>query len=366
MTGIGHCRFGVNYTPSKNWWYCWNDFDAESIARDLDAIASLNADHIRIMALWTFFQPNAGWVSPAHIERLDVLMELAGKRGLDVCVSMLTGHLTGHNFRQGYERGACFFSDKTLLDAQELYFSELAKVLNKRANFLGFDLGNELNCCWSTDDLAVGDAWQRRTMALAERVSPGRIHSNGVDHQPWFVKTTFSPEALTGTQSIVPLHCWILFTGALERAKRNPMDRRCLGLVPAMAALARAYAGDPSKPAWCQEYGASEEWMDAKLIPGFIEQATLKALEGGVSWITCWASHDIESKFKVNPLEYTLGLIDCDNKVKPQGRSFARVAAEFKGKKAQTPCASVSELPKDRTQDSTWAWIDQWLERNFK
>ena len=21
-------RFGVNYTPSRNWWFCWNDRDA--------------------------------------------------------------------------------------------------------------------------------------------------------------------------------------------------------------------------------------------------------------------------------------------------------------------------------------------------
>ncbi|MGB3577398.1 MAG: hypothetical protein WBA08_14700, partial [Candidatus Sulfotelmatobacter sp.] len=20
-------RFGVNYTPSKNWWFCWNEWD---------------------------------------------------------------------------------------------------------------------------------------------------------------------------------------------------------------------------------------------------------------------------------------------------------------------------------------------------
>src|ERR1700751_1792323 len=50
-------RFGVNYTPSKNWWFCWNDWDAGSIARALDAIAALGADHLRIMLVWPFFQP---------------------------------------------------------------------------------------------------------------------------------------------------------------------------------------------------------------------------------------------------------------------------------------------------------------------
>jgi len=57
-------RFGVNYTPSKNWWFCWNEWDADSIKRDLDGIASLGADHLRILLIWPYFQPNPRWVSP--------------------------------------------------------------------------------------------------------------------------------------------------------------------------------------------------------------------------------------------------------------------------------------------------------------
>jgi len=41
-------RFGVNYTPSRNWWFCWNDWNADPIRRDLDAIAALGADHLRL------------------------------------------------------------------------------------------------------------------------------------------------------------------------------------------------------------------------------------------------------------------------------------------------------------------------------
>ncbi len=48
-------RFGVNYTPSHNWWFCWNDWNPDPIKRDLDAIASLGADHLRILLVWPFF-----------------------------------------------------------------------------------------------------------------------------------------------------------------------------------------------------------------------------------------------------------------------------------------------------------------------
>ena len=71
-------RFGVNYTPSRNWWFCWNDWNGDPIRRDLDAIAALGADHLRVMLVWPFFQPNPKWVSTAHLERLDQLIGLMG------------------------------------------------------------------------------------------------------------------------------------------------------------------------------------------------------------------------------------------------------------------------------------------------
>src|SRR5579871_6229160 len=88
-------RFGVNYTPSHNWWFCWNDWNADPIRRDLDAIAALGADHLRLMLIWPFFQPNPRWVSTAHLERLDQLLSLMAERNLDALVTAFTGQLSG-------------------------------------------------------------------------------------------------------------------------------------------------------------------------------------------------------------------------------------------------------------------------------
>lgn len=97
-------RFGVNYTPSHNWWFCWNDWDADPIRRDLDAIAALGADHLRLMLIWPFFQPNPKWVSPAHLERLDQLLTLMGERKLDALVTVFTGQLSGWFFLPSFNR----------------------------------------------------------------------------------------------------------------------------------------------------------------------------------------------------------------------------------------------------------------------
>ncbi len=101
--------------PSKRWYYCWNDFEPGEIAEDLDAVAALGADHIRVMTIWPWFHPDPNWVSPAHLRRLGTLMDLAAERGLDVLVTAFCGWLTGQGFRQGWEKRRDFFTDPFVL-----------------------------------------------------------------------------------------------------------------------------------------------------------------------------------------------------------------------------------------------------------
>jgi endo-1,4-beta-mannosidase len=189
-------RFGVNYTPSKNWWFCWNEWDADPIRRDLDAIASLGADHLRILLIWPYFQPNPKWMSPLHLERLDQLLTLMTERRLDAVVTALTGQLSGWFFLPPFNKaGTAFYADEAMWNAQEVFIRQLAGVMKNNNNIIGFDFGNEINTCWSTEP-TVGDAWMAKMFALMESVSPDHIHVNGVDEMPWFETTTFSPQAL--------------------------------------------------------------------------------------------------------------------------------------------------------------------------
>ena len=108
----GLYRFGVNYTPSHNWWFCWNDWDADPIRRDLDAIASLAADHLRLLLIWPYFQPNPKWISTLHLQRLDQLLAFMAERQLDALITVFTGQLSGWYFLPPFNRsGEAFFTD---------------------------------------------------------------------------------------------------------------------------------------------------------------------------------------------------------------------------------------------------------------
>lgn len=355
---VNRHRFGVNYTPSRNWWFCWNDWDAASIQRDLDAIAALGADHLRIMLVWPFFQPNPKWVSPLHLERLDQLLTFMGERHLDALVTAFTGQLSGWYFLPPFNRlSDGFYTTQKMWDAQALFVRELARTMKPHSNIIGFDFGNELNTCWKAPTPA-GDAWMERMFTLMKEALPGSLNVNGVDHHPWFETDTFSPRALAAARFPV-MHCYPWWTGALNYG--GAMDAPSVKLLAAMAALIRSYAGTQRRPVWAGEFNTCIEALPEKGQAEWLEKAVTAAIEQGVSWFSYWDSHDVDRKFQFNPLEYTLGLLTNDGRVKDQGRVFKQLAQAYGGKPVQYPTASLPEPPREHTIDGTWAWINDWL-----
>jgi endo-1,4-beta-mannosidase len=316
------------------------------------------------MTIWPWFHPDPNWVSPAHLDRLGTVMDAAAERNLDVLVTAFCGWLSGHAFHPGWERNRDFFTDEFINQKQEFYLRELAKAVAHRDNFMGFDLGNELNCCWGTGNRTAGDAWSKRMLDLCAQVAPQGVHVNGVNHAPFFKEATFSPEGLARTQEIISLHAWVEFTHALKRC--GPLEAQSIHLPAGMTALAKAYANDASKPVWIQEFGASEAWMPTSIIPEFMERSIRSAAAAGATWFTWWCSHDISRGFCLEQLEYTLGLMTVENRPKPQAQTFRNLAEEFRAKspadvRSDAGVPAPPSAPKNL--EATWAWLEDWIGR---
>jgi hypothetical protein len=80
-----------------------------------------------------------------------------------------------------------------------------------------------------------------------------------------------------------------------------------------------------------------------------------------VSWFSYWDSHDVDRKFDFNPLEYTLGLLTNDGKVKPAGHVFKGLAENFRGKSVVFSTSALPPPAKQKTPEATWQWILDWL-----
>jgi hypothetical protein len=198
-----------------------------------------------------------------------------------------------------------------------------------------------------------------KIFALMNSVCPGRIHVNGVDHNPWFKPATFSALALASNPFPV-IHAYPYWAQALRYG--GPMDPPSTRLLVALAALVRSYAGDAQKPVWAGEFNTCIESMQQKQQAEWLETAVTSAVESGVSWFTYWDSHDVSRKFAFNSLEYSLGLLTNDGKVKEQGRVFKQLAESYRGKPVKFPTAALPPPPVNQNFDATWKWMLDFLE----
>jgi len=286
------------------------------------------------------------------------LLALMEERHLDALVTVFTGQLSGWYFLPSFNRlSDGFYTDATMRSAQQLLVRELARVMKPHSNIIGFDFGNELNTCWKAP-LLEGDLWMANMFDLMNQVLPAGLHVNGVDHHPWFEPDTFSPQALAGARFPV-MHCYPWWTGAMKYG--GAMDAPSVKLLAAMATLIRSFAGTQHKPVWAGEFNTCIDALPEKGQAEWLDKAVTAAIEQGVSWFTYWDSHDVDRKFQFNPLEYSLGLLTNDGRVKQQGRVFQQLAAAHRGKPVNFPTASLPPPPTDRTQAGTWHWILNWL-----
>ena len=331
-------RFGVNYTPSEGWFHHWLDFDLDSVRADLDSIAALGLDHIRVFPLWPYFQPNRTLIRPRAVEQLVALADAAAERGLDVNVDGLQGHLSSFDFLPAWTRTwhrRNLFTDPDALDGQENLLRTLAAALADRPNFIGMTLGNEVNQFSSgphpdPDRATPGeiDTWLTRMLAACEEGAPGRLHLHAEYDATWYQDDQpFTPGQAARHGAVTAVHSWV-FNGTAQHYGRTsvPSEHHAAYLVE----LSKAWADDPHRSVWLQEVGAPAPLVPPEHAAAFTEATVANALDCPGLWgITWWCSHDVSRSLADFPeLEYGLGLLTNDRKPKDTARVLERAVRE--------------------------------------
>lgn len=329
-------RFGVNYTPSQGWFHHWLDFDLDSVRADLDSIAALGLDHIRVFPLWPYFQPNRTLIRERAVADLVRLADAAAERGLDVNVDGLQGHLSSFDFVPAWTRTwhrRNLFTDPEVVEGQAAYLRILAAALADRPNFIGMTLGNEVNQFSAgphpDPDRATSDqidAWLTRLLAACEEGAPGRLHLHAEYDATWYQDDQpFTPAQAARQGAVTAVHSWV-FNGTAQRHGRTsvPTEHHAAYLVE----LSKAWADDPHRPVWLQEVGAPAPLIPPEHAAAFTEATVVNALDCPDLWgITWWCSHDVSRDLADFPaLEYGLGLLTNDRRPKDIARVLAKAA----------------------------------------
>ncbi|MGW7257439.1 glycoside hydrolase 5 family protein [Streptomyces sp. NPDC054834] len=354
-------RFGVNYTPSEGWFHHWLDFDLDSVRADLDSIAALGLDHIRVFPLWPYFQPNRTLIRPRAVEQLVALADAAAERGLDVNVDGLQGHVSSFDFLPAWTRTwhrRNLFTDPEIVDGQAAYLRTLAAALADRPNFIGMTIGNEVNQFAAEphpdpDRVTAEEAgrWLVRLLSACAQGAPGRLHLHASYDAAWYQDDQpFTPAHSARLGEVTAVHSWV-FDGTAQRHGRTSLqtEQHAAYLVE----LSKAWAEDARRPVWLQEVGAPAPLIPAEHAATFAEATITAVLDCPDLWgVTWWCSHDVSRGLADFPeLEYGLGLLANDRKPK----DIARVLADAAPATPPTARSTALVVPSDPARRSTCA-----------
>ena len=333
-------RFGVNYTPAKGWFHHWLDFDLDAARADLDAIAALGLDHVRVFPLWPIFQPNRTLIRPRAVEQLVALVDAAGERGLDVNVDGLQGHLSSFDFRPSWLESwhrRNMFTNPDVVEAEAEYLRTLAAALADRPNFLGMTLGNETNQFSGEPhpdpdrvEPAQADAWLARLLEACAEGAPDKLHLHSFYDAAWYLDDhPFTPAQAARRGFATAIHAWV-FNGTAQTYGTHSaaVDHHAAYLIE----LSKAWALDPRRPVWLQEVGAPAPHIPAEHAAAFARATIANALDCPDLWgVTWWCSHDVDRALSDFPeLEYSLGLLTNDGRCKPAGLEVKAIIAELR------------------------------------
>jgi len=373
-------RFGVNHTPSVGWFHSWLDFSPADTARDMEQIASLGADHVRIFPLWPVVQPNRTLIREAALRDVATVVDIAGSFGLDVNVDALQGHLSSFDFVPSWLDSwhrRNMFTDPDVVASTAAYVEALAAAVADKPNLLGISIGNEVNQFAhaphpAPHDITAeqGHAWAAAMVAAARRgLSGGSTvgSSAGREAPPasassapaapgsrpaplvtvaqydaaWYDDTQpFGPAHAADHGDATVTHSWV-FNGSA--ALHGALGAGSVRHGEYLLQLAAAWNREPCRPNWLQEVGAPTNVVDPADAAAFTDR-TIRHVAGaqdllGVTW---WCSHDVARSLADFPeLEYDLGLFTNDGRLKPAGEAFAALARTGLPAPAAPPTTAV-------------------------
>lgn len=351
-------KFGVNYTPSGEWFYAWLDPQWDRVARDMRQIAELGADHVRIFPLWTLLQPNRTWINPKALADVRRMVEIGGEAGLDVYVDVIQGHLSSFDFVPSWLvswHESSMFADEPAIEAQCALVAAVYDTLADIKAFAGLTLGNECN-------QFSGGSHPRRMPAMSEQAGhwldrligtvserahrDGRVILHSENDAVWYADGhAFRPGYASRKGDMTTVHSWV-FNGTGQRY--GAMSLESLNHAAYMVELSKAFASEARRPVWVQEIGAPGNVIAGQDAPEFCRRS-IQAIADcpdvfGVTW---WCSHRIPAKFSDFPFfEHELGLFDVDGMLTDVGKAFRESIRAYAGNTA-APRREAIAIPSD-------------------
>ena len=170
-------------------------YDAAVVRRDFARIAATGMDTVRVFLRWEDMQPAATTIDTANLAAVVDTADAAQQAGLELIVTLFTGHMSGVNWIPAWATGGAsgderfrvvsggavqparrvlrnWYADAEIADAQLRLADRIASALAGHSAVWAWDLGNENSNCTIPPDRAAADQWLERVSTVLRARDP--------------------------------------------------------------------------------------------------------------------------------------------------------------------------------------------------
>jgi endo-1,4-beta-mannosidase len=264
-------RLGVNYWPAETAMDWLASYDGTVVRRDFARIADVGMDTVRVFVRWEDVQPTPSTLDRRALGALVDTADAADAAGVDLVVTLFTGHMSGANWIPAWALGGAdgggrfpvvtggavqpgppslrnWYADADVLDAQARLAAGVVGALAGHPALWAWDLGNESSNCTIPPSRHAADQWLETMTSTIRAGDPGRRITIGLHMEDLEEDRVIGPAEAARWCDFVCMHGYPAYA---DWAK-GPADPL---LVPFLTEITRWLAG--GAPVLFEEVGQS-------------------------------------------------------------------------------------------------------------
>jgi hypothetical protein len=406
---------GLTYWPRRTAFGWWQAFDRGEVREELEHIAALGCDTVRLCLRWEDFQPGARRINSGALNALEYALDLAQQAGLRVVAALFPVALGGALqlprwangadpldelrraarlvgpalvlaapdgplllYDDGYHRNQAgdLFTDTKALDAQRYLIGELAGYFGPHPALYAWQLGEGLERVNKPAPTGAVYDWYAATVeTLRAHHAGARVLgmvstlglTSGVGPRPDQIAATCDllGVAVSSPRPPVGAHPEQAAYEAFLQALTASLGRR-----PALVSGLGLPTAPDERPGWISDssYGQAVRVYrgDAEQQAAFVADALDRLQRAGAPgvWLAAYADYP-QPLWRMPPLdrairERTLGLVEGDGHEKPAAAALRRFAAERRPVADIAPTIDVD--PERYWRDPKQEFVELWRE----
>ena len=341
-------ELGLNYWPRRRAMYMWRELDLGEVHEDMEHIAHMGFDVVRVFVLMQDFLPGPLTVASEMVERLVAVCRSVKDAGLKVVPTLIVLNMSGRIWwptwmLDAHAQPGCLYTDARVLDAQVLLVETCARALAGDDAIRAFDIANEIDDAQRPPTREAGTRWTSRLATAIRRAAPRTSVQIGTHLPSLTTRNNMRVDDLGVVCDEDIMHAYPLYSDVA----RTFLDPE---LVPFACALTTELSGH-GRPTLMQEFGlctappgagghtiiddflgqpraqylASEEEA-ATYYDGVLDGLARAGAAGAYAW--CYGDYDAvlfeRPPFATARRERTFGLVRADGSEKPAVEVFRR------------------------------------------